>query len=234
MIGKSGAGAAVRKHSVTSANIGAMGCSRPKAKTSSHTQFSIFGLLGDSDSQINSMEVFGEDTALPPGVDEVPSRLNSDYEGMWADMGHYTNMRGLPRMDMQAFDGIEMSNAPRTTPTVESFAQQSGFHLDQLISPGTIVNPTQLHLGGSLPAAEAPLLGWQGNCQHPWIPEEFNIAWMRNWETQIPHQPDANVQVIDKSSPPSQLESGDTLDDYSESANTSRTCLPLSNNFQWL
>ena len=182
--------------------------------------------------QFNRTGGFGVNAGLAAGANGMPSPLNFDYRGMSAAMGNHTSMHGLPKLDMHALNGLNMSDALRTAPPMGSFAQQTGFDLDQLFSPGTTINPAQLHFGGSFPAAEAPLPDWQGNSQHPWIPEGDDFAWMRNWNMQIPQQPDANEQAIEESSP-SQFNSGDSPDDYSESMNNSQISIPMPNNFQW-
>lgn len=160
--------------------------------------------------------------------------MGFDYRGMSNAVGHHGNIHGLSKLDMSGVHNLDMSNSLRTAPPMGSFAQQTGFDLDQLFGGGSTINPAQLHFGGSVSSATAQFPNFEGFAgQHPMIPEGDDFGWMRGWNMQTQPGQDTNEQVIDESSP-SRVSSGDSPGDYNESMNNSHAALPIPyDSFQW-
>lgn len=180
------------------------------------------------------MNALGLHPMHPMGMNGLAAPMQFDYRGMSSATGHHGNIHGLPKLDLSAVNNFDMSNTLHTAPPMGSFAQQTGFDLDQLFSPGTTVNPAQLHSGGPVSATAQHFSGLDGFMnQHPAIPEGDDFGWMRNWNMQIQPGQDGNEQAIDESSP-SRLSSGDSPDDYSESMSNSQAAMPIpQNNLVW-
>lgn len=161
--------------------------------------------------------------------------MHFDYRGMPTATGHQgPPHHGLPKLDLSAANNLDVSDTLHTAPPMGSFAQQTGFDLDSLFSPGTTVNPAQLHSEGpsaSIPPQFAGLDGFSG--PHPSMYDGEDFGWMRNWNMQIQPGQDGRDQAIDESSP-SRLSSGETPDDYSEAMGHSQSAMPIPNgDFSW-
>ncbi|KAK5137231.1 hypothetical protein LTR08_000201 [Meristemomyces frigidus] len=163
----------------------------------------------------------------------LAAQMGLDYRGMPNALGHHGNMHGLPKLDLSAVNNFDMHDSLRTAPPMGSFAQQTGFDLDQLFSPGTTINPAQLHFGGPVSSMAPQYSNFEAyRSPHPMIPEGDDFSWMRSWNMQIQTGQDGNEQAIDESSP-SRI-SGDSPGDYNESLNNSNIGIPMPNNdFQW-
>lgn len=183
------------------------------------------------------MNALGINTGHQMGMNGLAAPVGFDYRigGMSSALGHHGNIHGLSKLDMGAINNFDLSNSLRTAPPMGSFAAQTGFDLDQLFSPGTTVNPAQLHFGGSVSSAASAFPNYEGfTSQHPMIPEGEDFGWMRSWNMQIQSGQDGNEQAIDESSP-SRMSSGDSPGDFSESMNNSTTAMPVQiQNFPWI
>lgn len=238
MGGTSVAGSAkVRKNSAAgmgnSTTGGASGNSRPRANTISHIDLSSLGLLDTSNAHFNRMNALGLNGGSRMSVHGLPGPMNFDYSGMSIAIGHHGNAHGLPKLDLSNVNTLDTTNSLRTAPPMGSFAQQTGFDLDQLFSPGTTVNPAQLHFGGQTSAA-AQFPNFEAfTQQHPMIPEGDDFSWMRHWNMQIQRHGDNHEQAIDESSP-SRNSSGDSPAECSEMMSQSTPAMSLPNSsVQW-
>lgn len=226
----------VRKNSIANASVGGSGSvgatnHRPRANTISHIDLSSLGLLdGGVNPSLGRMNALGINAGMNMGL---AAPIGFDFRGMSTAMGHHGNIHGLPKLDTHSMNNMDMSNSLRTAPPFGSFAAQTGFDLDQLFSPGTTVNPAQLHFGGSASATFPSYQQFEGfTSQHPMIPEGDDFGWMRNWNMQFQTGQNQNEQAIDESSP-SRMSSGDSPGDYSESMNNSNAGLAMPNGIQW-
>ncbi|KAK4539958.1 hypothetical protein LTR36_009928 [Oleoguttula mirabilis] len=234
----SGAGR-VRKNSVANSNVGGSGGVVPPHPTSrrntiSHLDLSSLGLMDGTNATLNRMHALGIHPGHAMGMHGLGGPMGFDYRGMSSALGHHGSIHGLPKLDMSAVGGYNISDSLRTAPPMGSFAQQTGFDLDQLFSPGTTVNPAQLHFGGPVSSLAPQFSNFEGfTSQHPMIPEGDDYGWMRSWNMQIQADQDGNEQAIDESSP-SRLGSEDSPGDYNESLNHSNAAIAMpGNDFQW-
>ncbi|KAK3721505.1 hypothetical protein LTR37_003061 [Vermiconidia calcicola] len=199
---------------------------RPRANTISHIDLSGLGLLDNpSFSRMNALGLGGH----PLNMGGLPGPMNFDYRGMSNSMGNHGN-HGLPKLDTQSVNNMDISNSLRTAPPYASFG---GFDIDQLFGPGTTVNPAQLHFGGSQSATQPNFPPLEPFTVHPAIDPQAQVddfGWMRNWNMQMGQ--DNNEQAIDESSP-SRMSSGDSPQDFSESMNNSTAGITLQDTFQW-
>lgn len=226
----------VRKNSVANAAVGSIATARPRANTISHIDFSSLGLLDGTEQANSRLNALGINTNHGMGHSHSASMSAPfGYHGLHASSGH-GNPHDLPKLDVGVANDHDMTNSLRTAPPMASFAAATGFDLDELFSPGTTVNPAQLHFGNS----SAPMngnfsqsVGYEGFAnQHPAIPEGDDFGWMRNWNMQLQDAAQGNNdQAIDDSSP-SRISSGDSPGNHSDSINNSTPAMPMQN-FQW-
>ncbi|KXL41652.1 MAG: hypothetical protein FE78DRAFT_35117 [Acidomyces sp. 'richmondensis'] len=217
--GASVSGARVRKNSL--ANNGLGGCHtlgavgpRPRANTISHIDLASLGLLDSSTHNVSRMNALGIHTGHPMGIGGLGGPVNFDQHGLSNGIGHHGSVHGLTKLDLSNVNSLDQTNVLRTAPLFGSFAQQTGFDLDQLFSPGTTVNPAQLHFGGAAPSPGTQLQNYESfSNQHPMIPEGEDFGWMRNWNMQMQPGQDTSDHAIAESSP-SRMSSGDSPDDY--------------------
>lgn len=223
----------VRKNSVVNANVGGaagnMAQGRPRANTISHIDISSLGLFDGNHPSINRMNALGLNFGNNMHMGGMPGPGNFDYRGMSTAMGHHGSVPGLPKLDTQHVNNMDMSNTLRTAPPHASFG---GFDIDQLFTPHTTVNPAALHFGGagSVQASNMPF-GFDPSSNQQ-VPMEDDFGWMRNWNMQIQNG-NENENAIEESSP-SRMSSGDSPGDYAESVSNSQAAIavPQSQNFQ--
>jgi hypothetical protein len=237
----------VRKNSVANNSNGAssnMAANnvRPRANTISHIDLSTLGLMDmtNANPSLNRMNALGLGAVghnHSASMSGLQNPLGFDYRGMSTAMGHHGSIGGLPRIDTQAVNNMDISNSLRTAPAVAGFG---GFDLDQLFSPGTTINPAQLHFGGNnlnangngngmVPRMSAASFS---NMQ-PTIDEHDDFGWMRNWSMQnMVNGGDNNEDAIDDSSP-SRISSGDSPGDYTDSMTNSNMAMSMQNNSPW-
>ncbi|EMC97973.1 hypothetical protein BAUCODRAFT_86213 [Baudoinia panamericana UAMH 10762] len=216
-------GGRIRKNSVANGNANGIsgvsaGKSRPRANTISHVDLASLGLINGSNASFNRVNALG---VSGMSVSGMGSHMSYDYRGMSNAIGHHGSIHDLPKLDLLAINSsTEMGSSMRTAPPMGSFAQQTGFDLDQLFSPGTTVNPAQLHFGGqsNIPATQSP--GYDGiSNQHSFIPESDDFRWMRQWNMQIPSSY-GTEHAVDESSP-SRISSGESpAADYESMSNS--------------
>jgi len=233
----------VRKNSVvnngngTSANMAANNV-RPRANTISHIDLSTLGLMEmtNANPSLNRMNALGLGPAAhshSASMSGMPNSMGFDYRGMSTAMGHHGNIAGLPRIDTHAVNNMDVSNSLRTAPAVAGFG---GFDLDQLFSPGTTINPAQLHFAGNNVNVNGngmmPQMSSFTNVQ-PTIDEHDDFGWMRNWSMQnMANGMDNNEDAIEDSSP-SRISSGDSPGDYTDSMANSNMALSMQNGSPW-
>ena len=219
----------VRKNSIAGGNLSGINPMHPTARrnTIGHLDLSSFG-MGQFNNPMNRLNALGI-TGPNMGMGGLPGPMNFDYRGMSTTGGNHA-MNGLPRLDTNSINSMGMNDSLRTAPPHASFG---GFDIDQLFSPGTTVNPAQLHTGGSNPGTQPDFPALEPFTVHSAIdpqPQGDDFGWMRNWNMQMSH--DNNENAIDESSP-SRMSSGDSPGDFSESMNNSNANINVSNNFQW-
>ncbi|KAI7268196.1 hypothetical protein KC345_g7696 [Hortaea werneckii] len=224
----------VRKNSIANGLPGPIGASQAQSRrnTIAHVDLGSMGFMDPTTAHINRMHALGLN---PMGMGGVGGPVNFDYRGMHNAIGHHGNPQGLPKLDLNAANHADMSDVLHTAPPIGSFAQQTGFDLDSLFSPGTTVNPAQLHSEG--PSSTLPLQfsgGLEGFAgQQPPFQDGNDVGWMRNWAMQMQPPQDGHENAIDESSP-SRMSSGDTPDDYSEAMDQSQSAIPIPNgDFSW-
>ena len=143
-------------------------------------------------------------------ISGMPPGMGFDYRGMSTAMGNHGNIAGLPKIDTQAVNNMDVSNSLRTAPPVAGFG---GFDLDQLFSPGTTVNPAQLHFGGNNSNGNVnPMMPQMSpfTATQPTIDEHDDFGWMRNWSMQnMANGMEHNEDAVEDSSP-SRISSGDS------------------------
>lgn len=231
----------VRKNSVANnGNAASNGMAannvRPRAHTISHIDLSTLGLMDMTNAnpslcRMNALGLGATGHNHSASMSGMPNQMGLDYRGMSTAMGHHGNIAGLPRIDTQAFNNMDNSNSLRTAPAVAGFGE---FDLDQLFSPGTTINPAQLHFGGSNANnngngyAMMPQMSSFTNTQ-PTIDEHDDFAWMRNWSMQNMTNSgvENNENAIEDSSP-SKISSGDSPGDYNDNM-----AMPVQNNSPW-
>lgn len=159
--------------------------------------------------------------------------MGFDYRGMSTAVGHHGNIAGLPRIDTHAVNNMDIGDALHTAPAVAGFG---GFDLDQLFSPGTTINPAQLHFGGNNVNANGNAMMSQMSAftnVQPTINEHDDFGWMRNWSMQnMANGMDNNEDAIEDSSP-SRISSGDSPGDYNESLTNSNMAVSVQNSSSW-
>jgi len=237
--GASVSGARVRKSSLaTNAlgschTLGAVG-PRPRANTISHIDLASLGLLDGSNHNFGRINALGIHSGHPMGIGASGGPVNFDHRGLSSGIGHHGSVHGLTKLDLSNVNNLDQTNVLRTAPLFGSFAQQTGFDLDQLFSPGTTVNPAQLHFGGAAPSPGTQFQNYDSfSNQHPIIPEGEDFGWMRNWNMQMQPGQDTSEHAIAESSP-SRMSSGDSPDDYTESmANSSAAMSVPNHSVQW-
>lgn len=229
MAGANGNGR-VRKNSVANINVSAINGAasnqvRPRANTISHVDLSSLGLI-DNQGQIQRMNALGLGMNGNNLMGGLPGVGQFDYRGMSNSMGNHGNAHGLPKLDTQHINHMDMTNALRTAPPQASFA---GFDLDQLFSPNTTINPAALHFGsaGQIHSTNIPFGLDPGTNQQ--VPVDDDFGWMRNWGMLNGND---HENAVDESSP-SRISSGDSPSDFPESMSNSQATMPMQNNFQW-
>jgi hypothetical protein len=237
-----GGNARVRKNSVANngnaASSMAANSVRPRANTISHIDLSTLGLMDmtNANPSLNRMSALGLGNAghhHTASMSGMPNSMGFDYRGMSTAMGHHGNIAGLPRIDTQAVNNMDVSNSLRTAPAVAGFG---GFDLDQLFSPGTTINPAQLHFAGNNLNMNSnglmPRASSFTNVQ-PTIDEHDDFGWMRNWSMQnMANGMDNNEDAIEDSSP-SRISSGDSPGDYNDNMTNSNIAMSIQSNSPW-
>ena len=229
----------VRKNSIANTGTGssagvAAHSVRPRANTISHIDLSSLGLMDMASPTVNRLNALG--LGIGPSHHVMNGMMTGhsnamgfDYQGMSTAVGHHGNLGGLPRIDTQAVNNMDMSNSLRTAPAVSGFG---GFDLDQLFSPGTTVNPAQLHFGGAAPNPMAPQMSPFAN-PPPMIDESDDFGWMRNWSMQnMGPGMEGNENAVEDSSP-SRISSGDSPGDFSENMSNSNIGIPIQTTNSW-
>ncbi|KAF2723659.1 hypothetical protein K431DRAFT_219571, partial [Polychaeton citri CBS 116435] len=226
----SGAGR-VRKNSIASASAAGLGPQhRPRANTISHIDISSLGLNDGMNPNFQRMGGLGIQTNPNMNINCVQGTLGFDYRGMSTAMGHHGHPNPLPKLDTTAINNrTGVLDSLRTAPPLAGFG---GFDIDQLFSPGTTVNPAQLHFGGSRSATQMHFQQFPAmhSSQPPMIDENDEFGWMRNWNMQISNG-DNSENAIEESSP-SRLSSGDSPGDFADGQNNP-TSLGFQPNLQW-
>ena len=235
----------VRKNSMAN-NGGMSGMAansvRPRANTISHIDLSTLGLVDvtNANPSLNRMNALGLGAGVhnhghnhSASMSGMPNPMGFDYRGMSTAMGNHGNLAGLHRIDTHAVNNMDISNSLRTAPAVSGFG---GFDLDQLFSPGTTINPAQLHFGGNNANANGntmmPQMSSFTNTQ-PTIDEHDDFGWMRNWSMQnMVNGVDNNEDAIEDSSP-SRISSGDSPGDYTDSMANSNVAMSMQSNSPW-
>lgn len=230
----------VRKNSIANnaaGNNGGVGANnvRPRANTISHIDLSSLGLVDMANPTVNRMNALGLGIgpSHPGGMNGHMMSMPFGYQGMSTATGHHGHPGGLPRIDTQAVNSMDVSNSLRTAPAVAGFG---GFDLDQLFSPGTTINPAQLHFGGAAPSTAPNPMGPQMSPftnPPPIIEEQDDFGWMRNWSLQnVGAGLDGNENAIEESSP-SRMSSGDSPGDFSEGLSNSNIGMPIQPTASW-
>jgi len=211
---------------------------RPRANTISHIDLSTLGLVDvtNANPSLNRMNALGLGAGVhnhSASMSGMSNPMGFDYRGMSTAMGNHGNLSGLHRIDTHAVNNMDVSNSLRTAPAVTGFA---GFDLDQLFSPGTTINPAQLHFGGNNANGNGntmmPQMSSFTNTQ-PTIDEHDDFGWMRNWSMQnMVNGVDNNEDAIDDSSP-SRISSGDSPGDYTDSMANSNVAMSMQSNSPW-
>ncbi|KAK4505109.1 hypothetical protein PRZ48_003072 [Zasmidium cellare] len=215
----------VRKNSVANANIGGaagnLAQQRPRANTISHIDLASLGLVDGNHPHLNRMNALGLGMAHPMNVNGLPGPNNFDYRGMSTAVGHHGNNHGLPKLDTQHINNMDMSNSLRTAPA----GNFGGFDIDQLFTPHTTINPAALHFGGAGQIASSNIPFGYDMSSNQQVPVDDDFGWMRNWNMQMANGND-NEQAIDESSP-SRISSGDSPADFSESMSNSQVGISM-------
>ncbi|USW50166.1 hypothetical protein Slin15195_G034850 [Septoria linicola] len=226
--GGNGAGR-VRKNSVANVNVnGVNGTAsnqvRPRANTISHIDLSSLGLI-DGHAQMQRMNPLGLGMGANNLMGGLPGVGQYDYRGMSTSLGQHGNVHGLPKLDTQHVNGLDMANSLRTAPPQASFG---GFDIDQLFTPHTTINPAALHFGssGQISSSNIPFGFEAGTNQQ--VPVDDDFGWMRNWGMNI----NENENAVEESSP-SRISSGDSPCDFPDSMTNSQAAVPMQNNYQW-
>lgn len=233
----------VRKSSVAnngngaSSNVAANNV-RPRANTISHIDLPTLGLVDMTiaNLSLNRMDALGLGAAghsHSSSMSNMPNAMEFEYRGMSIAMGHDGNIAGLPRIDTQAVNNIDISNSLRTAPAVAGFGC---FDLDQLYGPGTTINPAQLHFGGNNANASNNSIIFQmpppTNIQ-PTTDENGDFGWTRNWKTQNMANGIKNDEDAIGDSYPSRVSSGDSPRYYNDSMMNSNMATPMQSNSSW-
>ena len=198
---------------------------RPRASTIRHVDLSGLGWLDEkspSFSGLNALDLVGNATNLGG----LSSSTDFGYRGISNTLGH----NGLLKLDTPSINDMDLANSVRKVPP---YASLGGFDIDQLFSPGTTVNPGQLHCGGFASAMQPNFSPLEPFTVHPATdlqPQVDDFGWMRNWTKQMSH--DNNDHAIENSSL-SRMSSGESSGDYSESMNISTVGIPIPNDFRW-
>lgn len=205
-----------------------------RRNTIAHVDMNSIPFMDPTVAHMNRLHALGLNPTYPVGMGGVAGPAQFDYRGMPNALGHHGLPHGLPKLDMSAANSSDMSDMMHTAPPMGSFAHQIGFDLDSLFSPGTTVNPAQLHSEGprsSIPPQFAGLDSFNGQQFAAHDGDDF--GWMRNWNMRMNPNNEGNDDAIDESSP-SRLSSGDTPDDYSEAMAYSQSAIPIPNgDFSW-
>ncbi|KAK5118942.1 hypothetical protein LTR62_000153 [Meristemomyces frigidus] len=230
----------VRKNSMANGHSGGVGGPgsghRPRAATISHIDLSSLGLMGGTGPQLTRMQALGLNGGHL-GHHGMPSNMNFDYRGMSNSVGNHGNIHGLPKLDMSGINTFNPSDSLRTAPPMggwnASFAQSTGFDLEQLFSPAATVNPAQLQFGGPI-SATSQFPNYEAfSSQHPVIQEADDYGWMRNWNMQIPAGNEIHEQAIDESSS-SRMSSGGSPAGFSDHMSHSTPAILMpANDFAW-
>jgi len=197
---------------------------RPRANTLGHIDLSGLSFMGGNANlgRMDSLGLNGNNTNLGA------LSLNYNYRGMSNAFGNL-GTNGLPKLDTSLMNHASVSNSLRTAPPYAF----GGFDIDQLFSPGTTINPAQLHFGGSASNVQPNFPTFDPFTVQQTLDAQAqaeDFGWMRTWNMQLGQ--DHNEQAIDESSP-SRMSSGDSPADYNESMNNSTAELNVPNNYSW-
>jgi hypothetical protein len=158
---------------------------RPRANTISHLDMATFNSL------LNSHRANGYN-AHHPSLNGYGGMNGFDFRGMSA-FGHHGNMHGLPKIDTNGLNNINLNGGLRTAPILGD-----GFDFDKLFGGGSTINPAQLHF----PGATGPLSAFEGMHFAPTIEDEDALDWTGGLgETLM----DANGEAIADGSSPSAI-----------------------------
>jgi hypothetical protein len=229
----------VRKNSVANnatsgSNAVASSQIRPRANTISHLDVSSLGLMDMSNPAFNRMNALGlnigNGTGVSTGMSGFPGSMAMDYRGMSTAVGSHGNMHGLAKINTHAINGMNIANPLHTAPAVASYG---GFDIDQLFSPGTTVNPAQLHFGSPTNNLQhnmlAPIPPYVGS--HITMDDQADFGWMHDWNIHNQNTWE-NENAIDESSP-SRVSSGDSPDDFHDRTCSSNVSLQQPHLTQW-
>ena len=115
-----------------------------------------------------------------------------DFRAM-SGFGHHGSMHGLPKIDTNGLNNINMAGGMRTAPILGG-----DFDFDKLFGGGSTINPAQLHF----PGASGPLSAFEGMTFAPTIEDEDALDWTGGLgETLM----DANGEAIADGSSPSAI-----------------------------
>lgn len=233
--GTSVASGRVRKNSVANGSVagsaGIAATHRPRANTISHIDVAGLGLMDSANPTFSRMNALGLVNPAQFSMGGLPGAMNFDYRGMSNAMGNH-GTHGLPKLDMQAVNNLDMSNSLRTAPPYAN--NFGGFEIDSLFGQGNTINPAHLHFGGSASATQPsfPPGGLEPFTVHRAIDphrQGDGFGWMRDWELQ---QTQEHENAIDESSS-SRMSSGNSPADFTESMTNSAAAMPIPNDFQW-
>lgn len=177
----------VRKNSMVNMN-GAAGTplSRPRANTIAHVDGAALGLLSAANAQAERARAFGSAHSHHLSIGGFPGLGGFDLAGLNTAMGHHANSQGPLRLDTSGL-GIDGGGALRTAPPL--WGNGHGFGVDQLFSPGSTVNPAQLHFNDGAGLPQSPFGPQFSNFSNPdalgMADNKGDFDWSREFDRQI-------------------------------------------------
>ncbi|QIW94844.1 hypothetical protein AMS68_000362 [Peltaster fructicola] len=221
----------VRKNSMATPNPNAANGVRPRANTIGHVDLQSLGLGNSVNGGMNKMNPLGlgigMQNGFADGMGGMPNHMQNF--GMSAAPHHNPVMAGLPKLNTESLKNMTMTETLHTAPPMAGFG---GFDLDSLFSPGTTINPSQLHVGANTPGAFMPRLS-PFNSAPQILDEDVDLSWMRNWSAQAGLSIfDDNENAIDESSP-SRISSGDSPNEHNDSLANSTAAIHVPNSMAW-
>ena len=197
----------VRKNSVATSNgIGNVsGSMRPRANTISHVDNATLGMIAAANASVarQSPMTMGPNPQANMNLMRGPGAF--EFRGMSSAAGHHGNPLGLPKLETQGLN-IDLSGTLRTAPPYVTFGHNFGME-NMLFSPGTTINPAQLHFNDSphgLPFDTPTSPFSQGFSSMPpgtaMMDEDGNFEWMNGFDHQMSFV-NGNEHAIAASSP---------------------------------
>ena len=195
----------VRKNSVANNSAGNTGGSmRPRANTISHVDNATLGMIAAANSAARQSPMnIGQNQQTNYNPLRGPNGF--EFRGMSSAAGHHGNPLGLPKLETQGLN-IDLTGSLRTAPPYASFDHNYGMD-NMLFTPGTTINPAQLHFTDSPHALTFDTPTSPFSHGFPGMPsgtalmdEDGNFEWMSGFDHQMSFA-NGNEHAIAASSP---------------------------------